>query len=573
MVLLSAIVPLSPGLAAPPRSDSDCLSTGGYLWAYSLPIQGSFTHIFSWEAESFLLVGESQTPAGVILSKIDVNGQWAWTQFMDSLTYRKVRARAAPDGNLLLSFVPPFKSESAPLTLEITPDGSIVHQWEANGVAYQEDESLTVWGDGWLGRFVSPKRLSWAVEWPYGATLLQDDGGALGAYVYTYTDTTSMQAPARADIVVVRLTGDGESVARAFGNSLGLENLQVLLDDGFIAGSYLRDFTSAESDIWWAKLSAGGSLRWQYAWVTNNIGEDSFTAIESHPSSGYILAPNTMDDPILRLNGQGAPLFQGFMTTKFGDIDIQAIDGTPNGGALIGGAFRLFQKSGDGIWLARLDPRGKLAWEKILDFRPESRSAGYISDIHTLEDGTFLIIGQTSILGDNADEAVHPWAARLQDEGESGNMLTFEPLSYQSVATFASTNVKDSPQLAPLIIPEIPEAAVSIEMQAVTPQTACLGRVDTEALAEALTALTPTLTPTPAFQRALYLTNPYMSGDDVLQVQQRLIDLGYQPGEADGIYGPMTESAVRAFQERNDLEVDGVVGPLTWAALFDPDTR
>ena len=52
-------------------------------------------------------------------------------------------------------------------------------------------------------------------------------------------------------------------------------------------------------------------------------------------------------------------------------------------------------------------------------------------------------------------------------------------------------------------------------------------------------------------------------------VQARLSELGYDPGRADGRYGPNTARAIRTFQANNPpLAVDGLVGLQTWNRLF-----
>ena len=56
-------------------------------------------------------------------------------------------------------------------------------------------------------------------------------------------------------------------------------------------------------------------------------------------------------------------------------------------------------------------------------------------------------------------------------------------------------------------------------------------------------------------------------GENVTKVQKRLIQYDYLDGTADGIYGEETTAAVRLFQRRNGLSVDGKVGPATAAAL------
>jgi peptidoglycan hydrolase-like protein with peptidoglycan-binding domain len=56
--------------------------------------------------------------------------------------------------------------------------------------------------------------------------------------------------------------------------------------------------------------------------------------------------------------------------------------------------------------------------------------------------------------------------------------------------------------------------------------------------------------------------------EDVQYLQLSLSSLGYDLGDIDGKFGPLTEAAVRDFQEDIEhIEVDGKVGPETWGAL------
>ncbi len=57
------------------------------------------------------------------------------------------------------------------------------------------------------------------------------------------------------------------------------------------------------------------------------------------------------------------------------------------------------------------------------------------------------------------------------------------------------------------------------------------------------------------------------TGSTVRKIQQKLKNWGYYTGSVDGIFGPKTVEAVKYFQRKNNLAVDGKVGPETLAAL------
>lgn len=63
--------------------------------------------------------------------------------------------------------------------------------------------------------------------------------------------------------------------------------------------------------------------------------------------------------------------------------------------------------------------------------------------------------------------------------------------------------------------------------------------------------------------------NKGSSGNDVRELQNKLIDQGYNVGStgADGVYGSNTEAAVRKYQQDNGLTVDGIAGEQTLGKL------
>ena len=81
------------------------------------------------------------------------------------------------------------------------------------------------------------------------------------------------------------------------------------------------------------------------------------------------------------------------------------------------------------------------------------------------------------------------------------------------------------------------------------------------------TAQTYVPTPTPSATPSVIKKGE--DSDRVRTIQERLKTLGYYTSEIDGQFGNGTEEAVRLFQRQNELDVDGVVGSMTLAAVMD----
>jgi predicted chitinase len=57
------------------------------------------------------------------------------------------------------------------------------------------------------------------------------------------------------------------------------------------------------------------------------------------------------------------------------------------------------------------------------------------------------------------------------------------------------------------------------------------------------------------------------TGENVLKLQVKLKQIGFDPGEIDGDFGPKTEKALIDFQRKNKLQEDGIAGPKTLSIL------
>lgn len=68
--------------------------------------------------------------------------------------------------------------------------------------------------------------------------------------------------------------------------------------------------------------------------------------------------------------------------------------------------------------------------------------------------------------------------------------------------------------------------------------------------------------------RTLFQAHPEpLIGDDVRQLQEHLLEMGFDVGRTDGIFGPRTARAVARFQREVGLTPDGDYGPQTMTAL------
>lgn len=230
-------------------------------------------------------------------------------------------------------------------------------------------------------------------------------------------------------------------------------------------------------------------------------------------------------------------------------------------GATTESALKAFQKKNgikqDGIASPEIQ-------EFILEKRPLN-AAGKKTNVKILP----LIDGVDLVQGDRGEQV-----ARLQHQLIQLNLYTGQPTGVFDSATYKAVKAFQKEHNLYVDGKVGSKTRQLLDILAKTPTPA--------------PALTPTPTPTPTAppssaksasrtaaplataltQKNVTVMRKGVKGEAVKQVQLRLAELGYYAGAIDGVYDQDDIEAVKTFQKKNSLDVDGVAGLQTQVLLF-----
>ena len=541
-----------------------CPSTAGYSWSEVFSTETSYiTTILPSTDGNFLISAVVDDNDGVWIAKIDPDGKLIWQKkFIPAYGVLS----AAPNGNYLLTF--------QTWAVEIDTDGDIIKRLQTPGMLPNLDGSYTVMDEGQIMRYIDSHQPQWDVSFVDSSMLgyLTSDGGAIYAYAGSYVDDSVYYMPIYTDIKIIKVDGNGQVWQRVYGRLVGDESLdyvETTTDGGAIlAGTHAYEDLGSDYDIWLMKLNTTGSISWQ---TTLKLAPNSEPITNLYPlPSGVLLVSEDYENGdmrLVKLTKNGALAWQKRVNSIRGRIGIYAVADTKDGGLIIAG---LTEEMTNVSFMARFNSKGELVWEKLIGFSGiKDSSDTFVETILPLENGSLLVGGGTNVLGLGLSESYSAWLINMEDKGEILGLLTINPGKF-SIGNSISNRPKTIPDeiVEPGLI-TIKEINQPVEQTIYQTQPACMPELVTFPTPQTLPSLTPSMTPTLSFVRDLFLTDPAMQGDDVLNLQQRLLSLGYEEvGVPDGFFGKMTQNAVRLFQKNNDLEVDGYVGPLTWQKLF-----
>jgi hypothetical protein len=563
-------VPLTPDTLTPDTlTIPPCPASDDYAWSHAYQPELGYIHqILPSGDGNFYLTGGLRRKSGLWLAKLAPDGRLLWQGIYGA---DDVQMQVNASGNLILT--------GTYTAREINPQGELVRELNQRG-ALNPDGGFTIISGSQAARYDKAQ----VPLWQFSAKDLDafgeitSDGGAMFAYAGQYADTSHYMRPIYTDLKVIRITASGDVLQAVYGKLVGHETLDFMRatrDGGaLLAGAHTYEELGLDYDIWLMKLNASGGISWQSTlklapepeWIRQIIFLENGYLVETEVN--YSGTPT-----LIHLKPNGSLNWQKVISSARGPVVINTAASAPDGGLLLAGQTG---EKNSLYWLARLDPKGNLVWEKTLgcaNLPGETRTE--VLAILPLPGGQILLGGATDLVGGQPTGKSSAWLANIRDSGEKLGLLQLSPARFSVTTTLGRR---------PATLPDEISQTASLTLALATPQPpiqtdeqplpACLPARVVFPTPAALPTLTPSVTPTPSFARDLYLSDPPMQGDDVLLLQQRLFELGYtEVGAPDGVFGKMTREAVVRFQQNNKLDVDGYVGPKTWRKLFSPDAK
>jgi hypothetical protein len=540
---------------------SACASDAPLSLVY-LPNSSFISNIQTLPDGSFLLQGSMDNMNGIWLARMNTAGDLLWQNLFSG---NPDNVRLGANGSIVLEY--------RTVSLEIDLDGKVVRALNVPWYQPNIDGSFTIINGSNVARFHDPQNPLWQVQVKDfgGLNTYTSDGGALLAYAGVYVDRSVYYAPQYTDIKVIKVMPDGQVFQRVFGKLVGDETLDFLQSTGdggaLLAGMHAYEELGSDYDIWLMKVNASGGMSWQ---ATLKLAPNFETLQKIHVlNNGYLVEAANMSTNqhyLVMLNPGGGLRWQKIITSVRGEVEITTAASSAEGSLLLAG--ETWEKT-TVYWLAKLDTKGSLAWEKTIGFELPGAPGGEVLSILPLADRQILLGGLTNQSGNQLAQEYSAWIAQIPDAGQTLGLIQLLPARFSIITTLGSrpNNLPDEIVTGAGI--ELKDVKYSVTETKLTSVAACLPADVVYPTPAALPTLTPSVTPTLALSRNLYLTDPPMEGNDVLLLQQRLYELGYtEVGARDGIFGRMTSTAVRNFQQCNNLEVDGYVGPKTWTQLF-----
>lgn len=176
------------------------------------------------------------------------------------------------------------------------------------------------------------------------------------------------------------------------------------------------------------------------------------------------------------------------------------------------------------------------------------------------------------IMGQATWNKLLPSLADLSTEAAPAESAPVSPADTAAAPPSSEATPADSEPAPPAPSPAPPEDATAPPAPEATPAPTPAAEAPTPTPA----AETPDAADNPAEPEAADAADPVdlpilrlgMQGPAVERLQERLKALGFYTGAIDGIFGNATKTAVETAQRNYDIEPDGVVGPVTWAALL-----